>query len=142
MSTHAARPNPALSSVDHVDGSDKCGISPITEADLDALIASQRRFIRTYLAFALVMLSLGIGMVLVIILVFGQALPDALKSLLGVGCGFISSLSALQVKEMLRCRDKEILLLRLKERLQACDDAERQRIEKLVQEAVQKTILG
>ncbi len=142
MSTRTAPPNPALSSVDRSEEAVKCGTSPVTNADLDVLIANQRRYIRYYLGFALVVLSLGIGLVLVIYLVFGQALPDALKSLFGVGCGFISSLSALQVKEVLRCRDKEAMLLRLKERLQASDVAERQRIEKLVQEAVQKTILG
>lgn len=117
-------------------------LSPVVEADLDVLIASQRRHIRYYLAFALTILSLGIGLVLVIYLVFGQMLPDALKSLFGVGCGFISSLSALQVKEVLRSRDKEAMLLRLRERLQSSDAVERHRIEKLVQEAVQKTILG
>ena len=120
----------------------KCGTSRVTHADLDVLIANQRRYIRYYLVFALVILLLGIGLVIVISLVFSQALPDTLKSLFGVGCGFISSLSALQVKEVLRCRDREAMLLRLKERLQAPDAAERQRIEKLVQDAVQKTILG
>jgi hypothetical protein len=141
MSTHAEPPNPALSSVDRMEEAVKCG-SPLADADLDVLIANQRRYIRYYLGFTLAILSLGIALVLVIYLVFGQVLPDALKSLFGVGCGFISSLSALQVKELLRCRDKEAMLLRLKERLQASDAGERQRIEKLVQEAVQKTILG
>lgn len=117
-------------------------LTPVTEADLEALIASQRRYIRFYLAFAAGIFSLGIGLVVAIYTIFGGELPDALKSLFGVGCGFISSLSALQVKEVLRCRDREALLLRLMERLQASDESERQRIEKLVQEAVKKTILG
>jgi hypothetical protein len=117
-------------------------LSPITEEDLDALIASQRRYIRYYIAFALALVVLGAGLVLVITLTFGDALPDALKSLFGVGCGFISSLSALQVKEVLSRKDKEAMLLLLKRRLHASDMAERQRIEKLVQDAVNKTILG
>jgi len=114
---------------------------PVTEEDLDALIASQRRYIRYYVAFALAIAALGAGLVLVIYLAFGDALPDALKSLFGIGCGFISSLSALQVKEVLSRKDKESMLLLLKKRLQASDPAERQRIEKLVQDAVNKTIL-
>lgn len=117
-------------------------LSPVTEEDLDVLIASQRRYIRYYIAFALAIVALGIGLVLVLYLGFGQVLPDALKSLFGIGCGFISSLSALQVKEVLARKDKEAMLLRLKQRLQASDAAERQRIEKLVQEAINKTILG
>ena len=117
-------------------------LSPVTEEDLDALIASQRRYIRYYVAFALAIAALGAGLVLVIYLAFGDALPDALKSLFGIGCGFISSLSALQVKEVLSRKDKESMLLLLKKRLQASDLAERQRIEKLVQDAVNKTILG
>jgi len=117
-------------------------LKPVTEEDLDALIASQRRYIRYYVAFALAIVALGAGLVLVITLVFGQVLPDTLKSLFGIGCAFISSLSALQVKEVLRCKDKEAMLLLLKRRLQASDAAERQRIEKLVQEAVNKTLLG
>jgi len=117
-------------------------LSPVTEEDLDALIASQRRYIRYYVAFALAIAALGAGLVLVIYLAFGDALPDALKSLFGIGCGFISSLSALQVKEVLSRKDKESMLLLLKKRLQASDPAERQRIEKLVQDAVNKTILG
>ena len=117
-------------------------LKPVTEEDLDALIASQRRYIRYYIAFALAIVALGILLVLVITLAFGQVLPDTLKSLFGIGCAFISSLSALQVKEVLRCKDKEAMLLLLKRRLQASDAAERQRIEKLVQEAVNKTLLG
>jgi hypothetical protein len=117
-------------------------LSPVTVEDLDALIASQRRYIRYYVAFALAIVALGAGLVVVITLVFGQALPDTLKSLFGIGCAFISSLSALQVKEVLKSKDKEAMLLLLKKRLQASDAAERQRIEKLVQEAVNKTILG
>ena len=117
-------------------------LSPVTEEDLDVLIASQRRYIRYYIAFALAIVALGIGLVLVLYLGFGQVLPDALKSLFGIGCGFISSLSALQVKEVLARKDKEAMLLRLKQRLQTSDAAERQRIEKLVQEAINKTILG
>ena len=116
--------------------------SRITEEDLDTLIAYQRRYIRGYLAFAAIIVLAGIGLVLTIFLFIGQSLPDALKSLFGIGCGFISSLSAFQIREVLARKDKEDLLLRLKERLRTVDENERQRIEKLVQDAVYKTILG
>lgn len=116
--------------------------SRITEQDLDTLIAYQRRYIRSYLAFAALIVLVGIGLVLAIFLFIGQSLPDALKSLFGIGCGFISSLSAFQIKEVLARKDKEEMLLRFKERLQTADENERQRIEKLVQDAVYKTILG
>jgi hypothetical protein len=117
-------------------------LSPVTEEDLDALIASQRRTIRYYMAYALAIVALGVVLVLVISMAFGPVLPDTLKSLFGIGCAFISSLSVLQVKEVLRSKDKEAMLLLLKKRLQASDGAERRRIEKLVQEAVNKIILG
>jgi hypothetical protein len=142
MTTPAASTNPALPLLDRIEEAEPRGASPVTLQDLDALIASQRRYIRYYLAFALAIAALGIVLVLVIYLAFGQILPDALKSLFGVGCGFISSLSALQVKELLSRKDKEAMLLLLKQRLLNSDPSERQRIEKLVQEAVQKTILG
>ena len=142
MTTPAASTNPALPSLDRIEEAEPRGASPVTLQDLDALIASQRRYIRYYLAFALAIAALGILLVLVIYLAFGQVLPDALKSLFGVGCGFISSLSALQVKEVLNRKDKEAMLLLLKQRLQGSGPAERHRIEKLVQDAVQKIILG
>jgi hypothetical protein len=142
MSTPAAPTNPALSPVNRIEEADSCGASSVTLQDLDALILSQRRYLRYYLAFALAIAALGILLVLVIYLAFGQALPDALKSLFGVGCGFVSSLSALQVKEVLNRKEKEAMLLLLKKRLRASDPAERQRIEKLVQDAVNKIVLG
>ena len=86
----------------------------VPDFDLDQLIHSNTRYIRFYFTFALFIVAVGIILILIIFTVFGTSLSDALKSLFGIGCGFISSLSTLQIKELLTRRDQQEFFFSIK----------------------------
>jgi len=79
----------------------------VPDTDLDQLIRSNKRYIHFYFTFALCVVAVGILLIVIIFTLFGTTLSDAVKSLFGIGCGFISSLSTIQIKELLSRRDQQ-----------------------------------
>jgi len=121
------------------------------EPFLDQMIANQQRAIRYYLFFALGLVALG---VVIIVIAFlspawfdpdSKIVPDAFKGLFGIGGAFVSSLSALQVKEMLTRKEKlqtfRLIQTSLKNKKGASAE-ERKRIEDLMWQIVEKTALS
>lgn len=86
----------------------------VPDEDLDLLIFNNTRYIRFYFSFAVGVVAAGIILIVLIYTVFGASLPDALKSLFGIGCGFISSLSSFQIKELLSRREQQAYFLSIK----------------------------
>lgn len=119
------------------------------EVFLDQLIANQHRAMRYYLLFAVGLAVLGIAVMIVAYMSSGWLIPEAFKSLFGIGGAFVSSLSALQVKEILNRKEKVEIYKAIKLRMRAleqardsADEAAFEQLENLVWEAVKKTALG
>jgi hypothetical protein len=77
-----------------------------TELYLNQLIGNQHRAIRYYVYFAAGLVCLGIGVMAFAAIISNRILEDAFKALFGLGGAFVSSLSAIQIKEILLRREK------------------------------------
>jgi hypothetical protein len=116
---------------------------------VDQLIADQRSAIRYHLFFAIGIVTLG-----VVVIVSGFLLPEKLiaggiNTLLSIGGGFVSSLSAFQLKEILKRKEKMGVFKNVKFRLQklehegkTSDQAEKKRLEELLWKIVEQTAMG
>lgn len=122
---------------------------PSAELLLRGLIENQHRAVRFYLVFAALVFLLGTS-VLTVALFYQRALvPEALKSLVGIGGGFVSALSGFPLKEMLNRQEKVGIFRAMQKRMQALeashdsmDQAERQRYDALLWQAIEKTALS
>ena len=73
---------------------------------VDQLIANQRHAIRYRILFALIIAGLGVTIIIVSLLFSGRLIEEGLKTLLGLGGGFVSSLSAFQIGGIIKRREK------------------------------------
>jgi hypothetical protein len=80
----------------------------------DRMIDSQRRAIRYYTIFAGVIFSLGLVVIGIAYIIVGSILPDVFKNLIGLGGGFVSSLSSLPIKEILSRKERVDVFVLLK----------------------------
>ena len=115
---------------------------------LDRIIRQNRGAVRFYLAFAAGIFLLGLAVVAVGLAFPGLCAQGDLGKLLPIGGGFVSTLSAFPVKEVLRHRGQagvlEVFRLRL-EALSGASDAESPelvRIRELAWKAVEKAVTG
>lgn len=115
------------------------------EAFINQLILNQRRAIHYYLFFAIGLGVLGIVVMAVAYLLRDVLPSEILKTLLAVGGPFVSSLSFFPIKEILNRREKISIFEVVKTNLPALgslDTSEKERIENLLWQAVEKTALG
>jgi hypothetical protein len=119
------------------------------EAFLDQLIVNQHRAIRYYLFFTLGLVGLGVVVIAGAYVSSGLLQNEVLKSMVGIGGAFVSSLGALQIKEILNRKEKVGIFETLKTRLEsieqardAADSDQRKQIDDLIWQVVQKTALG
>jgi hypothetical protein len=109
---------------------------------LNGLIGNQRRAIKFYSFFATSLFVLGVVIILVSLkLHFDQAVKQ-LNTIIGVGGGFVSSLSALPVKEILSRREKLDLFKAFQLELRNAHEPDISRIREMVWKAVEKTAMG
>jgi hypothetical protein len=120
----------------------------VNEAFVDRMIQNQHRAIRYYLCFAVMLVALGI-----FVLVFGSQasrwlVPDAAKVAIQLGGGFVSTLGAIPVKELIARKERLGIFETIKMRLQASQvdqdigEPDRQRIDNLLWQVIEKTALG
>lgn len=119
------------------------------EAYLDQLIVNQHRAIRYYLFFSLGLVGLGVLVIVGAYVSSGLLQSEVLKSMVGIGGAFVSSLGALQIKEILNRNEKVGIFETLKTRLESIEQArdagdsdQRKQIDDLIWQVVQKTALG
>jgi hypothetical protein len=119
------------------------------ESLLDQLIKSQRSSIRFHLIFAAAVFFLGIVIISACLIFAGRLLDEGIKVLIGIGSGFVSSLSALQLKEILQCRNKigvyenvQVRLKRLSQPGSKPDGDEPVRIKALLWKIIEQTATG
>jgi hypothetical protein len=122
------------------------------ESVLDQLIANQRSAVRYHLLFAIGIAALGVAVILASLVLSDKVevlKGEGLKTLLSIGGGFVSSLSAFQIKGIVRRKENIGVFTMLKARLRkltaqgaAVSQPERARIEELIWKVVEKTALG
>lgn len=116
---------------------------------LDQMIESQRRARRYYLIFAGVIFSLGLVVIGTAYIIVGSILPEVFKHLIGLGGGFVSSLSSLQIEKILARKEREEMFVSLKVRLheikssgETQDEDFNKRIDELFWKIFEKTATG
>ena len=122
----------------------------VDEALLDQLIVDQRRAIRYYALFVFGLVGLGLAVVLATSLSpLWLKQPDIPKAILEIGGGFISTLSALPLKEILTRKERVGIFETVKIRVQAlrgsqnpADALERERTQELLRQIVEKIALA
>ncbi len=121
----------------------------VNEVFLNQLIANERRAVRATLFYAGGLVLLGIVVIFLSPILPKSLVPEAAAKLIGVGGGFISSLSAFQIKDILTRRGKIEMLLSLQLRLHEInlthepeDEPVNKRIEELIWKIIEKTALG
>jgi hypothetical protein len=119
------------------------------ELFLDQMIESQRRAMRYYLVFAGAIFTLGLIIIVVAYVIAESILPDVLKHILALGGGFVSSLSSLQLKEIVARKEREEMFITLRVRLaeikltgETQDDSLYKRFDELLWKIVEKTTAG
>ena len=118
------------------------------EQIIEQLITNNRRAIRYHLAFALVLFLLGVSVIVGTFFVAGS-IKDIPSGMFSIAGAFTSSLSALQVKELLTRREKADIYVTLRNRYEklnrskkTVDDEERKRLTQLMSQIVEKAALG
>lgn len=120
------------------------------DADLiyvDTLIKAQSRAVAVYLTIAIAFASIGI-MILVAVFKFHQQLniPDGMREIVGIGGGFVSSLTLVPTKEIVSRTERREIYRSLKQMLDQSadktDPMERKRVKALVWDAFNKIARG
>lgn len=120
----------------------------VGESFLDQIINNHRCAIRYYLLFAIGIFALGVAVIITAFLWPEIIIEEGFKTLLTIGGGFVSSLSALQLKEILSRKEKVGVLEKVKMRMQKLKEGgnvgqtERARIEELLWKIVEKAAMG
>ena len=109
---------------------------------IDGFIENQRRAIRWYAIFALIVFSLGLLILLFAILPTGSLTEGSMKTILGIGGGFVSSISAFPLKELIARKEKIGIFESLKMQLKMPNASEQSRIQELIWEVIHKTALA
>jgi hypothetical protein len=116
------------------------------EAILDQLIGNQHRAIRYYLFFTIALVALGISVMIFGSLSAASLNTEGLKSLFQIGGALVSALGALPIKEILNRKEKAGIFETVRNRLAvgqgAVEEAERNRLDNLIWQVVEKTALG
>jgi hypothetical protein len=113
---------------------------------LDQLITSHSRAIRYYIIFAVGLVVLGIVVMTGNFWLSAWLGPEFPNEIVSIGGGiFVSSLSTFPLKEIMNRRDKLEMfkaILEWSKTANAADQDESKRINELIWQAVEKTVLG
>jgi len=113
-----------------------------TADQLDGLMETQARTIRWYLGYTISLFVIGL-LVLCAMFAFGKFFPsELLKTMLGLGGGFVASISILPLKEVNAARDRLTVYRKLRFTLGSCPDAEKKKIDTLVWDVIRKIAIG
>ncbi len=121
----------------------------IDESYINNLIESQRSAIRYYLTFAIGIFSVGIAVIIISFVLPREAIAEGIKTLLSIGGGFVSSLSGLQIKEIIQRKEKIGVYKLMKNQLLSnfnkdpnIDSDEAKRLKEIIWKSIEKTALS
>ncbi|MCX6235162.1 MAG: hypothetical protein NT175_10675 [Bacteroidetes bacterium] len=108
---------------------------------LNTLIRNQKTAIRYQTLFALAVVCIGLSLIIVSVFVIGHpAGDDTIKLIIGIGGGFISTISAFPVNQIIirneRIKTYEYFCLNI----DTMTDAEKQKVEELIWKSIEKII--
>jgi cell shape-determining protein MreC len=113
-----------------------------TLAQLELLADNQKQAIRWYVSFAVVLLSSGVVLILVMVFAGHRVSPEPFRTVLGIAASFVSSVSVVPLKELKGCRDRMVVYQRLSRDLRKSPPAQKERIEQLAWDAIRKVAVG
>jgi len=115
---------------------------PKCEEYLEDLIGIEHRAVRTFCLFGAGIFFLGLAVIGCSFVMSKWLGSDSFKLIFGVGGGFVSSLSGLQIKEIVGGRSRIAVMETLKARAQIADEQERKQIEETAWKLFQKAAAG
>lgn len=117
----------------------------LDEQRLNKLIANHLRAIRFYVSFAVGLVTLGVVVFVWASFAQGSAQDNTIENLIRLGGGFISSLSALQIKEIITRKERAEMcgvlktqLIEIQTTLEPEDAEEIKRIRDQIDEALKR----
>lgn len=109
---------------------------------IERFIENQRNAIKFYLIFATTFLVIGIIVILTTLFISNDIINESIKAIIGIGGGFVSSVSAFPIKEIINRKEKIEIFLTIKSIQSKADDSEKNKIEELVWKTIEKIALG
>lgn len=111
------------------------------ELYIDRIILTQRKYIKTYIYFACSLILIGILIIIFALLFFQNTADDAVKLIVGIGGGFISTLSSLPIKEVVNRKSKIELFLDFRNQQIVHSEQEISKINDLIWKTIEKIAL-
>ena len=121
----------------------------IDETYINNLINSQQSAIKYYIIFAIGIFTIGIAVLIISLVLPPNVLGEGIKTLLSIGGGFVSSISGLQIKEIIQRKEKIGVYNLMKKQLAAnfdknanTDSEETIRLKEILWKSIEKTALS
>jgi hypothetical protein len=111
------------------------------ELYIDRIILTQRKYIKTYIYFACSLILIGILIIIFALLFFQNTADDTVKLIVGIGGGFISTLSSLPIKEVVNRKSKIELFLDFRNQQIVHSEQEISKINDLIWKTIEKIAL-
>ena len=109
---------------------------------IEKFIENQRNAIKFYLIFAISFLFIGIMVILTTFFISNEIINESIKAIIGIGGGFVSSVSAFPIKEVINRKEKIEIFSTIKAIQSKADSSEKEKIEVLVWKTIEKIALG
>jgi len=108
---------------------------------LENLMRNQKNYIKYYIIFASVIISIGLTIVIISSIFSTKFLSTgSIKLILQIGGGFISTLSAFPIKEVLIKMEKISNYKMLLEQIDHLSKSELRKVDELIWESLKKTV--
>ncbi|MEJ2658856.1 MAG: hypothetical protein P8012_16990 [Desulfobacterales bacterium] len=114
----------------------------LIESYLEKFIEDQHKAIRFYIIFAASFFIAGILIIFIFLVFLSNSVDEPIKTIIGVGGGFISSVSAFPLKEVINRKERMSLFLSIKTMNIEADEIEKNKIEELVWKTIEKIAVG
>ena len=109
---------------------------------INQFIENQRKAIKLYLIFACSFLFIGIAIIFTTFFFSNNTINESIKAIVSIGGGFISSVSAFPIKEVISRKEKIGIFLTIKKLQLKADELEEKKIDKLIWKTIEKIALG
>lgn len=114
---------------------------PINSEILDVLIKNQKDAIRYQTVFAVIVVSLGLCLIIFSSLfVESSGTNDSIKLILSLGGGFISTISAYPINQIINRKEKISTYNIFRLKIETMSESEAKKVEELIWKSIEKTI--
>ena len=120
----------------------------IDETYINNVIDTQRSAIKYYIIFGTCIFTIGLIVIIISFILPKETIAEGIKTLLGIGGGFVSSISGLQIKEIIQRKEKIGVYKLMKNQLSSnfnkdpnSDSDETKRLKEIMWKSIEKTAL-